>query len=88
MVEGLELTVEQKYTILTDPTFLQQYPGVKEIAKILDNSATNGNRSNILEVFRRLGTKDLGQYLEKLSQGDQQVATHYGVMYRMFARKL
>jgi len=83
MVEGLELTVERRYGILRDRDFVEQYKDVVRVAKILDTSIRNGNSGNVLGAFKRLGVRGLGDYLEKLKDGDKNVRAYYFAIARV-----
>ncbi len=91
VVEGLDVTVKEKYVILRDVDFLREYGPVKGVVELLENNLRNRNgektRRDIIELgipVDKLGVEGtVGEYLSRLKQGDEKVRTHYGKLALM-----
>ena len=95
MVEGLDVTIEDKYLILRDADFLREYGPAASVARLLESNLNKGNSVRTRRDLEDLGIKvaelevvgSVKEYLERLRQGDEAVRAHYGALARI-CRKL
>ena len=76
MVEGLDISVEDRYGILRDESFLRDYGPAGRVVERLESNLKNGNRERTKRSLAELGIKVdslddkaiISAYLEGLNQ--------------------
>jgi len=57
MIEGLDISVENRYEILRDEDFLREYGPARRVVELLETSLSNGNCARTRSALAELGIK-------------------------------